>query len=501
MKVGTVLHILGWLLLFLSLSLLLPIPFSLFYEDGLVLDFVMSSALSALIGGLLALIFAPDGELGYRDGFAVVTLGWLSAALFGAIPFYSSGAIPSFLDCYFEAMSGFTTTGSTVLDRIGSLGPSLLLWRALTQWLGGMGIIVLSLAILPILGVGGMQLFRAEVPGPTKDRLAPRIQDTARILWGVYVLLTAAETALLMGGGLSFYDALCHSFTTMATGGFSTYTLSIGHFNSSWVEGVITFFMLMAGVNFALHYHVLKGRFSAYWKSEEFRFYIGVVITATVVVTVVNIGYEAFNGLGASFRYSVFQVSSILTTTGFGTTDFDKWPYICQLLLVVLMFLGGCAGSTGGGVKHVRILLLWRYLRIQMIQLVHPRAVKVVKLGTQKVPVEVMQSVLGFFFLYLVVFSVASLLVSGQGMDIVTSISAVAATLNNIGPGLGLVGPTQHFGHLPSFSKVILIICMLAGRLELYTLAVLFTPAYWKSTRKPIFRWQHKRGHGTGFYN
>ncbi|HED00489.1 MAG TPA: TrkH family potassium uptake protein [Proteobacteria bacterium] len=498
MRVGTVFQILGWLLLFLSLSLILPIPFSLFYKDGLMMYFIMSSALTALAGGFLVLVFVPDGELGYKDGFAVVSLGWLAAALFSALPFYLSGAISSFLDCYFEAMSGFTTTGSTILARVEPLGPSLLLWRAMTQWLGGMGIIVLSLAILPILGVGGMQLFRAEVPGPTKDRLAPRIQDTARILWGVYTLLTGIETVLLMWGGLSFYDALCHSFTTMATGGFSTYTASVGYFNSPWVEGVITFFMLMAGINFALHYQGLKGRLSAYWKSEEFRFYIGVTIIATILVTIFNIGYGLFGSLGTSFRYSIFQVSSILTTTGYGTADFDKWPYICQLLLVVLMFFGGCAGSTGGGIKHVRILLLWRYLRIQMVQLVHPRAVKVVKLGGQKVPAEVMQAILGFFFLYLVVFIVASLLVSSQGLDIVTSISAVAATLNNIGPGLGLVGPVQHFGHLPALSKFILIICMLAGRLELYTVAVLLTPAYWKTTRKPVFRWQRDRSQGDG---
>ncbi len=493
MKVGTVFHTLGWLLLFLSLSLLIPIPFSLFYKDGLVMDFLLSSALSAFVGGVLCLVFVPDNELGYRDGFAVVTLGWLGAALFGAVPFYFSGAIHTFLDCYFEAMSGFTTTGSTVLNSIESLGPSLLLWRAMTQWLGGMGIIVLSLAILPILKIGGMQLFQAEVPGPTKDRLAPRIQDTARILWGVYILLTAAETALLMWSGLSFYDAICHSFTTMATGGFSTHTPSIGYFQSYWVDGIVTFFMLAAGVNFALHYQFLKGNLSAYWKSEEFRFYIGMAIAATVVFTVINLGYDVFDSLGSSFRYSAFQVSSILTTTGFGTADFDRWPYVCRFLLVVLMFFGGCAGSTGGGIKHVRLLLLWRHLRIQMTQLVHPRAVKVVKLGGKRVPPEVMQSILGFFFLYLLVFTVACALVSIQGIDIVTSISAVAATLNNIGPGLGLVGPVQHFGHLPSFCKAVLILCMLAGRLELYTLAVLLTPAFWKSTHKPIFRWQYNQ--------
>lgn len=493
MKVGTVLHTLGWLLLFLSLSLLIPIPFSLFYKDGLVMNFLLSSALSAFVGGVLCLVFVPDDEMGYRDGFAVVTLGWLGAALFGAVPFYFSGAIHTFLDCYFEAMSGFTTTGSTVLDSIESLGPSLLLWRAMTQWLGGMGIIVLSLAILPILKIGGMQLFQAEVPGPTKDRLAPRIQDTARILWAVYILLTGLETVLLMLGGLSFYEALCHSFATMATGGFSTHTSSIGHFNSAWVDTVVIFFMLMAGVNFALHYHALRGRLSTYWKSEEFRFYIGVAITATIVITAINITYKAFDSLGASFRYSGFQAASILTTTGFGTADFDKWPYACQLLLVVLMFFGGCAGSTGGGMKHVRLLLLWRYLRMQMMQLVHPRAIKAVKLGGKRVPAEVMQSILGFFFLYLLVFSVASLLVSAQGLDIVTSISAVAATLNNIGPGLAMVGPTQHFGHLPFFAKGVLVACMLVGRLELYTVAVLLTPTYWESSRKPTFRWQRQR--------
>ncbi|OGP49238.1 MAG: potassium transporter [Deltaproteobacteria bacterium RBG_13_43_22] len=493
MKSGTVLHTLGWLLLFLSVALLLPIPFSFYYQDGQIPSFLWSALIAAFSGLLLRGLFVPEGDLGFRDGFAIVTLGWLGAAFFGALPFYFSGKFSGFLDCFFESISGFTTTGSSILNQVEILAPSTHFWRALTQWLGGMGIIVLSLAILPVLGIGGMQLFQAEVPGPTKDRLSPRIRDTARILWGVYLLLTFFETGLLMTGGLSFFEALCHSFTTMATGGFSLYTRSIGKFESPWVEGVVTFFMVAAGANFTLHFYALRGRISSYWKSEEFRFYISIILLATFLLTFFNLAEKVFERFGESLRYSIFQVCSLLTTTGYATADFDRWPPLAKLLLVFLMFFGGCAGSTGGGIKHVRFLLLWRHLRVQVFQLLHPKAVKAVKLDGRKVAPEVMQAVLGFFFLYLGVFILASLLVCAQGLDMVTGVTAVAATLNNIGPGLGGVGPMAHFGDLPDFSKLVLTICMLTGRLELFTLVVLLFPAFWKETRKPVWFWQRRK--------
>ena len=489
MRTGGVLNLFGKLLLLISLFLLTPIPFSIYYDDGMVRAFALCALIGSLIGALLIGLFKPEQELGYRDGFAVVVLSWLGLAFLGALPFYFSGQVPSFIDCLFESMSGFTTTGSTILAEVEVLPKSVLLWRATTHWLGGMGIIVLSLAVLPLLGIGGMQLFQAEMPGPTKDRLTPRIQDTARILWGVYVLLTVAETLLLMLGGLDFFDALCHSFATLATGGFSTHTASIGHFNSVYVETVIIVFMFLAGVNFTLHHFGLRGRFSTYWRNEEFRFYLGLSLLAIVAVVLLNFFYQTYNSLGDNVRTASFQVLSVLTTTGFGTADFDQWPPACKVLLVSLMFVGGCAGSTGGGIKVVRVLLFFKYARLQLHNLIHPRTVSTLKFGKVKVPQEIMVAILGFFAIYLAVFLVASLTVTALGVDIVTGTTAVIATLNNIGPGLNLVGPATHFGHLPPLAKLVLTFCMLAGRLELYTVFVLLTPDFWQMARRPAWRW------------
>jgi trk system potassium uptake protein TrkH len=424
MRTGGVLNILGKLLLLLSLFLLTPIPFSYYYQDGMVV------------------------------------FSWLGLAFLGALPFYFSGAMDSFVDCLFESMSGFTTTGSTILTKVEILPESVLFWRALTHWLGGMGIIVLTLAILPLLGIGGMQLFQAEMPGPTKDRLAPRIQDTARILWSVYVLFTLVEIFLLLLGKVNFFDA------------------------------VVIVFMFMAGTNFSLHYQGLRGRLSAYWKNEEFRFYLFLTLVSVCFIIFVNLIYKTYENFGQTLRTAFFQVTSILTTTGFGTADFDQWPPACKILLVSLMFVGGCAGSTGGGIKHVRLLLFFKYARLQLRNLVHPQAVGTIKLGKVKVPREILISILGFFALYIAFFFLATLVVTALGVDIVTGSTAVVATLNNIGPGLNLVGPVQHYGHLPPLAKVVLTICMLAGRLELYTVAVLLTPDFWAMARKPLLRWK-----------
>jgi trk system potassium uptake protein TrkH len=493
MRTGGVLNILGKLLLLLSLFLLTPIPFSYYYQDGMIWTFVFSSLLGALLGGGLIFSFAPEKEMGNRDGFAVVVFSWLGLALLGALPYYFSGAMPSFIDCIFESMSGFTTTGSTILPEVEVLLESVLFWRAMTHWLGGMGIIVLTLAILPLLGIGGMQLFQAEMPGPTKDRLAPRIQDTARILWSVYLLFTLAEILLLMLGGVDFFDAVCHSFATLATGGFSTHTSSVGHFQSTYIETVIIIFMFLAGANFSLHFKVLRGKTGAYWENEEFRLYLGLICFSVVVVVLANAFSRTYDSATDNLRTASFQVVSILTTTGFGTADFDQWPPVCKVLLVALMFVGGCAGSTGGGIKHVRILLFFKYARLQLMNLVHPRAVGTIKLGRVKVPQEVLISILGFLALYIAFFMCASLVVTALGVDLVTATTAVIATLNNIGPGLHLVGPAQNFSALPPLAKMILTFCMLAGRLELYTVAVLMTPDFWNMARKPIPRWRRNK--------
>ena len=479
MNIRLTLRILGALLLFLAVALLFPLPFSLYFADGAALAFLGAALVAAIAGTLLLRFCHSHRELSVREGFAVVTFGWLVYALFGALPFLFSGAIPHPLDACFETMSGFTTTGATILPAVEALPQSILLWRALTHWLGGMGIIVMSLAILPMLGVGGMQLFKAEVPGPTADRLKPRIQDTAKLLWGVYVLLTATETLLLMAGGMSFYEALCHAFATLATGGFSTRNASVGAFDSAYIDWVVTFFMFLAGVNFSLHYHALRGRLREYFRNEEFLCYLGLTLGVTGLLVVINQG-RSYLSLADNLRYSAFQTTSILTTTGFGTANYETWPVLAQYLLVFLMFVGGCAGSTGGGIKVARILLIFKHAQVQLYRLIHPRAVRLVKLGNIPVDREVMQSILGFFALYMGVFVVASFLMAASGMELVSAGAAVIATLGNIGPGLGSVGPVAHYGHIAPFGKGVLILCMLLGRLELFTVLVLFFPSFWR---------------------
>ena len=400
MNLTLTLHILGSLLLFLGVTLFAPLPFSFYYGDGVWLAFIFSAASCFVVGGLLFMFCKSPKELSIREGFAVVTFGWMVFAVFGALPYLISGAVASPLDAIFETMSGFTTTGSTILTEVESLPQSLLFWRSLTQWLGGMGIIVLSLAILPMLGVGGMQLFKAEVPGPTADRLKPRIQDTAKMLWGVYFLLTVIETLLLLLGGMSFFDALCHSFATLATGGFSTKNASIAFYNSSYIDGVITLFMILAGINFALHFQVLRGKAKDLFRSEELRVYLGIILIATIVIMISNWSGGVYRQFGENLRYSIFQVSSIITTTGFGTADFELWPVLAQYLLVLSMFIGGCAGSTAGGMKVARILLLFKHVQVQLFRLIHPRAIRLVKLGNRAVDKEVLQAILGFFALF-----------------------------------------------------------------------------------------------------
>lgn len=474
------LRILGAMLLYLSGTLLTALPFSLYYHDGAATSFLLSALTTASCGGVLFYFCRSRKELSLREGFAVVTFGWALFALFGALPYIYSGAIPSPLDAVFETMSGFTTTGSTILTNVEALPKSLLFWRALTHWLGGMGIIVFSLAILPMLGVGGMQLFKAEVPGPTADRLKPRIQDTAKLLWGVYLLLTAAETLLLILGGMSFFDALCHSFATLATGGFSTRNASVGAFNSAYIEWVVILFMFLAGVNFTLHLQALRGKLGNFFGNEELRFYSWITLGAIGLIMFFNMTSGTYLDPIDNLRYSAFQVTAILTTTGFATADYEIWPVIAQYLLIVLMFIGGCAGSTGGGMKVVRVLLIFKHAQVQMFRLIHPRAVRLVKLGKRPVDNEVLAGVLGFFALYIGILIFAALLLAMTGMDLVSGAAAALACLSNIGPGLGSVGPVDNFAHVPALGKLVLIFCMLMGRLELLTVLVLIFPSFWR---------------------
>jgi trk system potassium uptake protein TrkH len=476
-----ILPVLGILNLFLAASMIFPLATSWYYGEEEAVAFLYAMGITALAGLLLYLLFPKRrGDITRRQAFLLVAFGWIGASIFGAIPFLVSNTFANPLDAFFETVSGFTTTGASVLtsSAIDAFPKGLLFWRAMIQWLGGMGIILLSIAILPFLGVGGMQLYRAEVPGPFLDKLRPRIAETAKILWQTYLLITGLEVVLLFLGGMNIFDSICHSFTTMATGGFSTRSSSIAYYGH-YHRIIITCFMFLAGTNFALHFRFLREGYRGYWHDREFRFYLAVILTGIGIV----FGYLLLSnggGWGIRLEESAFQVVSIMTTTGYTTANFGIWPHFCQYLLLLLMFIGGSAGSTGGGIKCIRIMLLYKYAQQELRRIIHPHAVTTVKLGEQNISQSVLNGVLGMVILFLAIFVLASIAMSALGLDIITSISSVAATLGNIGPGLGKVGPAEHYAHIPGIGKGILIFCMLAGRLEVYTIVILIFPEFWR---------------------
>jgi len=476
-----ILHIVGMLIFFLGLSMVFSLLVGFYYQDQSIRPLIKSMGITVIIGFLMFILTrSPKTDyVSHREGMAIVTVGWVLVGLFGALPFYFGGIFDLFVDAYFESVSGFTTTGSSVLTHIEVISKGLLFWRSFIQWLGGMGIIVLSVAILPFLGVGGMQLYKAEVPSPVPDKLKPRVRDTAIILWKVYALISLAQVILLMAGSMSFFDALCHTFTTMPTGGFSPKNASIAYYNSAYIDGVIIFFMLVAGINFALHFQFLRGKPLVFWRDSECRFFL-IVVLALVIVVSINIWGPVYQSFGQALRYGVFQVVSIITTTGFASADYESWPAVSQLILLLCMFVGASAGSTGGGMKCLRVMLYFKYCYRELFSLVHPHAVTQIKIAKQPVSSDVMRSVLGFMGLYIGLFAVSAVLLAGLGVDLVTSISAVAATLGNIGPGLGMVGPTDNFAQIPYLGKWLLIWCMLLGRLEIYTVIILLVPEFWR---------------------
>lgn len=489
MYFGYVLSVLARLNFFIGLAMVFPLLFALADGGRDITPIAQAMCTTLVASGIFSIIFrAPKEDISHREAMMIVTLGWASAGLFGALPFFYARALgpmnfENFINCYFEAISGFTTTGASVLGatvKIESLGHGLLFWRSLTHWLGGMGIIVLAVAILPLLGVGGMQLFRAETPGPTKEKLRPRIRETAATLWLVYVLLSAMETLLLMFGGMSLFEALCQTFGTMATGGFSTRDSSIGAFGSGFIDAVIILFMFMAGVNFSLHYMAVTGRLRTYWRNSEFRYYLAIISVGIAVVSASLFIGGIYDRVADAIRYGAFQSVSIITTTGYVTTDFERWPTILQLMLLVFMFFGGCAGSTGGSIKIARLVILVKYAYRELFRLVHPRAFAAVKLGGKVVHKDVLESIGGFFILYMAIFVIASVMMAALGQDLITSLASVAATLGNIGPGLGAVGPTENYFHIPLLGKCVLIFCMILGRLEIYTVLILLAPPFWR---------------------
>ncbi len=482
MQLLVILRILGLLIMLFSIGLLPPIAAGLIYQDGAVLPFAEALIMMLVVGfGLYLPVRKHKKELRLRDGFLVVVLFWSVLGIAGGLPIYLSGIYDiSITDSIFESISGITTTGATVIVGIDELPHSLLLYRQELQWLGGMGIIVLAVAVLPMLGVGGMQLFRAETPGPVKDtKLTPRITETAKALWYIYLGLTVACCLAYWAAGMSFFDAMSHSFSTVAIGGFSTHDASIGHFQSTAIEFVAIIFMLLSGVNFAIHFTAFRHRsLKPYRRDAEFRTYILVLF----IVSVVTIGYlqatKTFDSTTESIIEGLFQVVSIGTTTGYTTAEYYTWPGFLPVLLLYVSFIGGCSGSTGGGIKVIRILLLVKQGVRELRRLVHPNAQIAVKIGKKAMSERVIEAVWGFFAAYFAISALLILLLMATGLNQVTAFSAVAACLNNLGPGLGDVG--RNFASINDTAKWILCMAMLLGRLEIFTLLVLFTPTFWR---------------------
>jgi trk system potassium uptake protein TrkH len=475
--------ILGVMLIIEGIFMLLSVPVSFIYGESEWLYIFMSAFITVLSGFILWATFRnTDKTVGKREGYLIVTFGWLVFSLFGALPFFTSGGINSYTDAFFETISGFTTTGASILsgDEINSLSYGLHFWRSMTQWLGGMGIIVLSLVILPVLGIGGMQLFVAEVPGPTPDKLHPRIKETAKRLWAVYCIITLLEVLLLWAGEMNLFEAVNHSFTTMATGGYSTRGGSVGDFQMGYTHYIISIFMIIAGINFSLSYLAMHMKFKPIWNNEELRWYLGFILGFTIIISIILLFTNSDYNIESAFRTSLFQVSSIITTTGYATANYLEWIPAAWVLLFLLMFFGGSAGSTGGSIKIVRGVLLLKNGFLELKRLIHPNAIIPVRFDKKAVNQSVITNVLAFVFVYILILVVGMVVISFMGHDFETSIGAAAATLGNIGPGIGEVGPANNFAHFSNGGKWFLSFLMLIGRLELFTVLVIFSPAFWR---------------------
>lgn len=477
MNYKKVIYSLSIVLIIIGITMVFPLFWSLYYGDHDWVAFLLSSIICTTVGYGGRVIGSLEGDIRAKEAFMIVSLSWLLASSFGAIPYLLAGTFTSFADAFFETMSGFTTTGASVLTDIEVLPHGILFWRSLTHWLGGMGIIVLFVAILASFGMGGLQIFRAESPGPITEKIKPRISETAKILWMTYLIFTVVETVLLWALGMSLFDALCHTFGTLATGGFSTKNASVGFYSNPWIHWVITFFMFLSGANFALYYQVFRGKsLKSFWRNSEFKLYTAFIVICTVLIS--------FNISGGSLeeilRKASFQVLSIITTTGYATTDFDTWALLPRALLVALMFIGGCAGSTGGAIKVGRILLLLKQSILELKKALHPRAILNIKIDGKAVSQEIAINVAQFFFIYMMLTALATIFMAILGLDLLSAFTSVAATLGNVGPGLGLVGPTQNYAFVPASGKYLLSFMMLLGRLELYTVLVLLLPSFWR---------------------
>ncbi len=479
LNIWILMKVMGILLILLSGFMLTSLITAFYYHES-PWPIIFSTAITAVTGGILAFLGNKhnDKSIGKREGYMIVTLTWIIISVFGSLPFILSGTIPSFTNAFFETMSGFTTTGSSILTDIESVSKNILYWRAMTHWIGGMGIIVLTVAVLPFLGIGGMQLLIAEMPGIAPDKLHPRITATAKRFWGIYVIFTVVEILLLWAGEMNLFDSVCHAFATMATGGFSTKNDSIAGF-MPYSQYVIIIFMILAGTNFTLHYFALHGQIKKVIKNEEFKTYLVIIVVVTVALTFGLIAIR-HAGVEKAFRDSLFTVVSILTTTGFVTADYILWPVFLWILIAALMFIGGSAGSTGGGVKIIRHLLLLKNSWIELKRTIHPAAVIPVKYGGKSIGQQVIFNVMAFFLIYILIFSLGVIAMALLGLDFETSVGASIASLGNIGPGIGGVGPVENYAFIPPLGKWILSFLMLLGRLELFTVLIIFSPAFWK---------------------
>lgn len=477
-----VFHLVSYLIMFVSLAMGSSAIVAWVYGDGWpVTGQILSSAgISLLIGGGLCVLTRGPVSLSRKDGFAIVSFGWVCVGLVGALPYLLTGAIANPADALFETISGFTTTGSTILNDIEVLPRGIIFWRSLTQWLGGMGVLLLCVAILPFLGVGGMQIYRAEMPGPSKDRLTPRIGNTAKLLYGVYLLLTVTQTLLLMLAGMSFFDAVNHTFCTVSTGGFSPYNASLGHFESSWIHGIVIVFMILAGINFALHFQFLRGKWHSYSRSSETRAFLVLMLIAAGIITW-DLQMQPDRGPGGLlFRDALFQVVSITTTTGFGTSDYDLWPLLAKAVIFLLLFSGGCAGSTAGGLKVMRSLVLVKEVLRQIKLYMQPQAVIKVRLDRQTVASNIVSGITAFSLCYLLLFIGFTLAMCFYLPDLASAASAAISCLSNVGPGFAEIGPTRNYAAIADSGKLLLSLCMLLGRLELFTILVMCSPGFWK---------------------
>lgn len=469
---------LGMMLVALAALLLLPIAVAIIYRETALWHFVKVAAISLSVGGLMTVFFRTENQIIYaKEGFAITALSWLVLSAMGALPFYLTGEIPSYVDALFETVSGFTTTGASVVAEVSAMSRSCLFWRSFTHWVGGMGVLVFVMAIIPNLSDRSIHLMRAEMPGPIVGKLVPRAKDTAKILYIIYVVMTAVEIVLLFAGGMTFFDSVVHSFGTAGTGGFGIKVDSLGGY-SPYIQWVITIFMLIFGVNFNLYYLILIKKFRSAIKSSELWFYIGIVSVSTAVITA-NI-FKLSNGFGEALRHAAFQVASIITTTGYSTTDFNLWPTLSKAILFILMFIGGCAGSTAGGLKVSRVMILGKSISKEIRHMLRPRSVNTVKFEGKQVEDSTLRNCTTYFALYVLCYiSMFLLLCAAESFDFETNFTAVSACFNNIGPGFGGVGPASSFADYSNFSKIVLTFGMLLGRLEIFPLIITLSPSTW----------------------